>query len=93
LIRPDDRPALAPKARLRVDEATGEAFLLYPERGLKLNSSAAEILRLCDSHRSVSDIVALLSARAGAEGPKVASEVADFLASLSQRGLLEGCDP
>jgi hypothetical protein len=52
---------------------------LYPEHGLVLNPSAAAILRLCDG-RSVRDIAAELAAPLG--------DILDFLAALSDRGLV-----
>lgn len=90
MIRPEDKPRLAAKARLREDGKTGETFLLYPERGLRLNPSAADILKLCDAEKSVAEIVADLSQRSGADRARVAAEVSDFLQALADRGLLEG---
>ena len=37
-------PKLAKKARLRFDRHSGKLMLIYPERGLALNESAAKIL-------------------------------------------------
>ena len=76
----DSRPQLARKARLRTDRLTGETLLLYPEHGLVLNPSAAAILRLCDG-RSVGDIAAELAAPL--------ADILDFLAALSERGLVK----
>jgi pyrroloquinoline quinone biosynthesis protein D len=75
----DSRPQLARKARLRTDRLTGETVLLYPEHGLVLNASAAAILRLCDG-RSAADIAAELGAPL--------ADVLEFLATLSDRGLV-----
>jgi pyrroloquinoline quinone biosynthesis protein D len=75
----DSRPQLARKARLRTDRLTGETLLLYPEHGLVLNASAAAILRLCDG-RPAGDIAAELGAPL--------ADVLDFLATLSERGLV-----
>ena len=36
------RPRLAPKVRLRWDRKDGRYMLLYPERGLVLNATAAD---------------------------------------------------
>jgi pyrroloquinoline quinone biosynthesis protein D len=76
----DSRPQLARKARLRTDRLTGETVLLYPEHGLVLNASAAAILRLCDG-RSAADIAAELGAPL--------ADVLEFLAALSDRGLVQ----
>ena len=78
-VSADSRPQLARKARLRTDRLSGETLLLYPEHGLVLNPSAAAILRLCDG-RSVRDIAAELTAPL--------DDILDFLATLSDRGLV-----
>ncbi|HMG56648.1 MAG TPA: PqqD family peptide modification chaperone, partial [Kofleriaceae bacterium] len=78
-VSADSRPQLARKARLRTDRLTGETLLLYPEHGLVLNPSAAAILRLCDG-RSAGDIAAELGAPL--------ADVLEFLATLSERGLV-----
>jgi len=79
VVTVDSRPQLARKARLRTDRLTGETLLLYPEHGLVLNASAAAILRLCDG-RSVGDIAAELAAPL--------TDIVEFLATLSERGLV-----
>ena len=78
-VSADSKPQLARKARLRTDRISGETMLLYPEHGLVLNPSAAAILRLCDG-RSVRDIAAELGAPL--------ADVLEFLATLSERGLV-----
>ncbi len=82
-------PRLSGKARLRVDRVSGATFLLYPERGLRLNATAAAILSLCDGCRNVAEI-----ARAASHGTDIGPgeserEVGTFLADLAKRGLLE----
>jgi coenzyme PQQ biosynthesis protein PqqD len=57
-----NRPRLAARARLRWDRVDGRYLLLYPERGLALNESAAAILRLCDGSRTIDAIVTELVA-------------------------------
>lgn len=79
VLAADSRPQLARKARLRTDRLTGETLLLYPEHGLVLNPSAAAILRLCDG-RSAGDIAAELGAPL--------ADILEFLATLSERGLV-----
>jgi coenzyme PQQ biosynthesis protein PqqD len=82
-------PRLARKARLREGWKNGEAFLLYPERGLRLNATAAEIVRLCDGMNSRAEIAWILSQRTGAEEAEAEIEVERFLKTLTDRGLLE----
>ncbi|MFI5315226.1 MAG: pyrroloquinoline quinone biosynthesis peptide chaperone PqqD [Myxococcota bacterium] len=92
MIALDARPRLAPKARLRVDEISGKTLLLYPERGLALNETGAEILGLCTGERQVSEIIAALAARHGSH-EALADEVRAFLQKLADRNLLRGIEP
>jgi coenzyme PQQ biosynthesis protein PqqD len=88
------RPRLAPKARLRTDRLTGKSLLLYPERGLALNDTAAEIVKLCTGLATVAEIVDSLVAKYGAEKREaLTAEVAAFLQSLAERNLLRGIEP
>jgi coenzyme PQQ biosynthesis protein PqqD len=88
------RPRLAPKVRLREDRVTGGSLLLYPEKGLALNETAAEILRLCTGEVTVAEIIERLTAKYGSEKREVlAAEVQSFLQSLVDRNLLRGVEP
>jgi pyrroloquinoline quinone biosynthesis protein D len=92
VIALDARPKLAPKARLRVDEISGKTLLLYPERGLALNETGAQILGLCDGERRVREIIETLAAKHGSDS-QVADDVLAFLQSLADRNLLRGLEP
>jgi len=92
MIGLDARPRLAPKARLRVDKLSQRTLLLYPERGLALNETAAEILELCTGERKVSEIIDALAARHG-PSTTLADEVCGFLQKLVERNLLRGIEP
>lgn len=76
---------LAKKARLRWDEREKKYILLYPERGLLLNETAAEIVKLCDGTRSFDEICDLFALR----GDDASAEVAEFLEQLRVRNLFE----
>jgi len=89
VISPDTRPRIASKARLRYDRKTDRTMLLYPEKGLVLNPTAAEIAKLCTGEHSVADIVARLAAQYGKEASAIEREVMGFLTALSERGLLQ----
>ena len=85
------RPRLASKARLRQDRVTGKSLLLYPERGLALNDTAAEILALCTGEATISEIIEQLAGKYGAEKrAALEAEVRAFLQSLVDRNLLQG---
>ena len=92
MIGLDARPRLAPKARLRVDKLSQRTLLLYPERGLALNETAAEILELCTGERRVSEIIDTLAARHG-PSDTLEHEVCGFLQKLVERNLLRGIEP
>lgn len=85
-------PNLAKKARLRFDRHSGQHMIVYPERGLVLNDSAAAIARCCDGTRTVGEIAIELAAAAGIpeeERSRVEEDVLAFVDLLAQKGLLE----
>lgn len=81
-----NRPRLVTGARLQYDDVRGEHVLLIPEGVVKLNSSAAEVLGLCDGERTLEDIVGALSARY--EGADVDDDVRELVDALTQQGLV-----
>lgn len=65
-------------------------MLLYPERGLLLNATAADIVQLCTGEHTVEEIVARLVATYAGQGREaVEREALTFLAEIHARGLLE----
>ena len=91
VISLDARPQLAPKVRLRVDRVSGQTLLLYPEKGLALNPTAAEICGLCTSELAVREMIETLAARQARTA--LADEVHAFLQELAERNLLRGVEP
>ena len=89
VISAESRPRLAPKVRLRFDRKAGQYMLLYPEKGLALNPTAAAIVKLCTGERTVGTIVDQLLADYRA-GPRetVERDVFTFFETLADRGLL-----
>ena len=85
----DSRPRLAGKARLRYDRKADRHMLLYPEKGLALNATAADIVRLCTGEHSVAQMVEQLAAKYGEETPAIERQVVELLAALSERSLVE----
>jgi coenzyme PQQ biosynthesis protein PqqD len=90
VISADSRPRLAAKTRLRFDPRSQRYLLLYPERGLELNPTAADIVRLCTGEHTVGAIVATLAEKYPAQ-PRAAleQEVLAFLGALADRGLVQ----
>jgi coenzyme PQQ biosynthesis protein PqqD len=83
------RPALAAKARLRRDVKSGGYLLLYPERGMALNATGVEIVKLCTGEVTVGEIVATLVERyAPTPAEVIEREVFGFLEALHDRALL-----
>jgi coenzyme PQQ biosynthesis protein PqqD len=84
------RPRLAAKARLRFDRKAMRYMLLYPERGLVLNPTAAEIVRLCTGDNTVGDIVERLAAQYPDQAREaLEQEVLAFLRVMAGRGLVQ----
>jgi coenzyme PQQ biosynthesis protein PqqD len=89
MISRDTRPRIAAKARLRYDRKAERTMLLYPEKGLVLNPTAADITKLCTGEHSVGTIVDQLASKYGKEAAVIEAEVMGFLSALAERGLLE----
>ena len=83
------RPRLARKVRLKYDAIEKQFLLLYPERGMKLSDSAAEILQRCDGERTLEMIAAELAHASGAPLGTVRKDVTAFLDEMKKRGLVE----
>jgi coenzyme PQQ biosynthesis protein PqqD len=80
---------LAPHVRLRVDTRRQEHMLLYPERGIVLSASAADVVGLLDGARSVDAIVEALAEKYGADArAAIARDVVELLHDLASRGLV-----
>lgn len=95
-LRLQQRPRLSTHTRLQYD-AESEAWSLHsPERILRLNPSATEIVQRCTGELTVQEIVAdLLDTYAlqhalggGASPTQVAADVLSLLRALTQRQLL-----
>lgn len=80
-------PALRKLFRLQWEPAQDAYVLLYPEGMVKLNQSAAEILKRCDGTRDVDTLIAELEQAFNASG--IGAEVRAFIADARARGWLE----
>jgi coenzyme PQQ biosynthesis protein PqqD len=93
MISAESRPRLAGKARLRHDRRTDRLMILFPEKGLELSPTAADVVRLCDGELTVAQIVERLAAAyPAADRGKVEGEVLELLNALADRCLIE-CRP
>jgi pyrroloquinoline quinone biosynthesis protein D len=85
----DARPRLAPKVRLRWDRKDERYMLLYPERGLVLNATAADVVKLCTGEHTVAAIVERLAEKyAPQPAEAIVREVLTFLQAMADRGLI-----
>jgi pyrroloquinoline quinone biosynthesis protein D len=83
------KPRLTRKVRLKFDPIEKQFLLLYPERGMKLSDSAAEILQRCDGERTVDKIAAELAYTTGTPLAIVRQDVLRFVEEMRTRGLVE----
>src|SRR5437763_16609674 len=90
-ISRESRPMLADKARLRFDRKGERYMLLYPEKGLVLNPTAAAIVRLCTGEHTVGAIVERLVEEYPTQTREALErEVLEFLSAMADRGLVHG---
>lgn len=78
------QPRLSKLYRLQWEEAQQAYVLLYPEGMVKLNTSAAEILKRCDGQRDIATLVNELEQAFSATG--LLGDVEDFLRAAQERG-------
>jgi pyrroloquinoline quinone biosynthesis protein D len=91
VISAGTRPRLAAKARLRWDRKGERHMLLYPERGLVLNATAADVVQLCTGELTVEAIVEKLAAKYTTQPRgELEREILTFLGRLAERGLVSG---
>lgn len=82
-----DRPMIRKLFRLQWEPAQDAHVLLYPEGMVKLNQSAAEILKRCDGTRDMNTLIADLEEAFNTTG--LGPEVRAFIADAQVRGWLE----
>ena len=78
-------PALWRLARLEFDPVRQQRVLLYPEGVVLLNDTGGAILDLCDGHRSIADVAAILQERYRRD---VTADVIEYLSQLFERELV-----
>ena len=82
-------PRLPRGVRLRYDERRSEWILLAPERVLKPNGIALEILKRCDGKATLDSIIDDLAAQFAADRAEVHLDVHQFLTELIDKRILE----
>jgi pyrroloquinoline quinone biosynthesis protein D len=79
-----EKPTLRRLFRMQWEEAQHAHVLLYPEGMVKLNASAAEILKRCDGEHTAQSIV--LELEQAFNCTDLRADVDDFLRVASERG-------
>jgi len=85
----DAKPRLPKGVRLRHDQTRGEWLLLAPERVLKADAIAVEILKRCTGERTIRDIVDDLAASYTADRARIDEDVRALLADLAAKRVLD----
>ena len=88
-LHSDSIPRLPHGVRLKKDDTRGEWLLLAPERIIKTNESAVEILSRCDGAATIGEIAADLAAKFSAPRETVEADVKKLIADLATRRLLD----
>ncbi len=86
-INPDQTLQFSPLHRLQWEEAQQKYVILYPEGMLELNQSSAEILKLCDGSRMLTQIVAELEEKFATSG--LTNDITNFLNVALQNGWIK----
>ena len=73
---------------MRYDCKAKRFMLLYPPKGLVLNSTEIEVVQLCVSGLTVGSIIEQLASRNGHDPVAVEREVTTLLTALLVRGLI-----
>ena len=83
-VRGWDVPVLNTGCRFQFEAAQGCYVILYPEGMVKLNATAAEIMRRCDGAHSVSMIVEELK-DLFTDAEAISDHVKEFLVAANER--------
>lgn len=88
-IEGGSRPCLPRGVRLKYDGARSEWFLLAPERVVKADAIAVEILRRCDGTATLDAIVDDLARQFSADRIRVETDVKALLAELAAKRMMD----
>ena len=82
-------PRLPRGVRMRFDEARDQWILVGPERVLKLDDIAREILNRCDGKADLRAIIDDLAQAFDADASVIKADVLSFIGDLKARGYLD----
>ncbi|MGA7383373.1 MAG: pyrroloquinoline quinone biosynthesis peptide chaperone PqqD [Methylocella sp.] len=83
------KPRLLRGVRLKYDETRGEWLLLAPERVIKADAIAVEILKRCDGTATFAAIVEDLAAHFSAGRARIETDVRALLVELAVKRMVE----
>ncbi|MDQ6703428.1 MAG: pyrroloquinoline quinone biosynthesis peptide chaperone PqqD [Pseudomonadota bacterium] len=83
------KPRLPHGVRLKYDETRGEWLLLAPERVIKADAIAVEILKRCDGTATFAAIVDDLAAQFSADSARVETDVRALLEELAAKRMVD----
>ncbi|MCW6507787.1 pyrroloquinoline quinone biosynthesis peptide chaperone PqqD [Lichenifustis flavocetrariae] len=85
----DSKPRLPRGVRLKHDAVRNEWTLLAPERVLKADLVAVEILKRCTGDATITAIVDDLASAFKADRTRIESDVQTFLADLAAKRMID----
>ena len=88
-MSPDCKPRLPRGIRLKHDDVRGEWLLLAPERVIKPNAVAVEILKRCTGEATFAEIVDDLAKAFAADRALIEKDVMALIGDLAQKRLLD----
>jgi pyrroloquinoline quinone biosynthesis protein D len=88
-IAEDVKPRLPRGVRLKLDETRNEWLLLAPERVIKADAIAVEILKRCDGVATLKEIIDGLADQFKADRDRVATDVRKLLGELAGKRMVD----
>ena len=88
-ISAESKPHVPRGMHLKHDATRGEWLLMAPERVLKLNAVAVEILKRCDGKATLGEIIDQLAAAFAADRERIETDVRALLAELTAKRMVD----
>lgn len=88
-IAEDVKPRMPRGVRLKYDDTRNEWLLLAPERVIKMDAIAVEILKRCDGVATLKEIIDGLAAQFNADRARVATDVKAMLGELTAKRMVD----
>jgi coenzyme PQQ biosynthesis protein PqqD len=89
VLEDQSKPHLPRGVRLKLDETRNEWLLLAPERVVKTDAIAVEILKRCDGVATLSEIVDNLAATFKADRALIDKDVRAMLSELAAKRMVD----